>query len=209
MDTMEREPTTNRRRRRMLRAGLGLGTIAALGIGWYLFSPLLFNSTVIEEFPTVTTQSASATTTTTGTPGETTLSVPAQSAPPVATSVATPSSDPVALAAGEFVDADSFHQGSGTATIYELDDGSRVLRLENFDVTNGPDLHVFISPTPVPESSDDVMGPGYIDLGELKGNRGDQNYEIPADTPLPDGEFSVVIYCVPFHVVFSTATLTP
>ena len=53
----------------------------------------------------------------------------------------------VKLKTGNFRDADSFHRGSGQATIYRGPDGSRVLRLENLDVTNGPDLHVIITPT--------------------------------------------------------------
>ena len=110
------------------------------------------------------------------------------------------------LSAGTFQDADRFHQGSGEATIYRGPDGSYLLRLENFQVTNGPDLHVILSPSPAPESREDVHQPGYLDLGSLKGNRGNQNYEIPADVDV-DAWSSVVIYCSPFHVVFSVALL--
>ena len=114
----------------------------------------------------------------------------------------------VALSNGTFQDADRFHQGSGEATIYRGPDGSHLLRLENFEVTNGPDLHVILSPSPAPESQDDVHQPGYVDLGSLKGNIGNQNYEIPADADL-NALSSVVIYCSPFHVVFSVALLEP
>ncbi len=110
------------------------------------------------------------------------------------------------LSKGTFQDADRFHQGSGEATIYRGPDGSHLLRLENFKVTNGPDLHVLLSPSPAPESRDDVHQPGYLDLGSLKGNRGNQNYEIPADVDV-DALASVVIYCSPIHVVFSVAPL--
>ena len=102
------------------------------------------------------------------------------------------------------MDADNFHQGSGTATIYELDDGSRVLRFEDFEVTNGPDLHVLLVPHGNPQTQDDITG--YLDLGSLKGNIGDQNYELPDDLDLSQYG-SVVIYCVPFHVLFSAASL--
>lgn len=115
------------------------------------------------------------------------------------------SGEPVILTQGEFVDADSFHLGEGSATIYTLADGQNVLRLEDFMVTNGPDLHVILTKHPAPASRGDV-GEDYIDLGSLKGNVGNQNYEIPADVDLSEYQ-SVVIYCVPFHVVFSTATL--
>jgi hypothetical protein len=116
-------------------------------------------------------------------------------------------SGPVVLAMGSFRDADSFHKGSGTASIYQGPDGSRVLRFEDFSVTNGPDLHVFLTSASDAQSSDDVMSPGgYIDLGELKGNVGNQNYTIPDDFDIPENG-SVVIYCVPFHVIFSVAPL--
>ena len=110
-----------------------------------------------------------------------------------------------AVAMGSFKDADAFHRGSGTATIYRTPDGSEVLRLENLDVTNGPALHVVLSTHPDPERSEQVKQEGYVDLGDLKGNRGNQNYPIPAgvDTSIHK---SVVIYCYPFAVVFSVAT---
>ena len=110
------------------------------------------------------------------------------------------------LSKGTFQDADRFHQGSGEATIYRAPDGSHLLRLENFQVTNGPELHVILSPNPAPESRDDVHQPGYLDLGSLKGNVGNQNYEIPAEVDV-SALSSVVIYCSPFHVVFSIAPL--
>ena len=115
-------------------------------------------------------------------------------------------SGPTVVFMGQFVDADSFHQGSGGATIYQQPDGSHVLRFENFEVTNGPDLHVLLVENPAPVSRDDIMT-GYVDLGSLKGNVGNQNYEIPAGTDVSKYK-SVVIYCMPFHVVFSTATLS-
>ena len=112
----------------------------------------------------------------------------------------------VKLKAGDFRNADSFHKGSGKATIYRGPDGSHVLRLENLDVTNGPDLHVILTPHEDAESRDDVHVTGYIDLGKLKGNQGNQNYEIP-DAVDVASQGSVVIYCKPFHVIFSVAPL--
>ncbi len=111
-----------------------------------------------------------------------------------------------AVAMGSFKDADAFHRGSGTATIYRTPDGSEVLRLEDLNVTNGPALHVVLSTHPDPERSQQVKQEGFVDLGDLKGNRGNQNYPIPAgvDTSIHK---SVVIYCYPFAVVFSVATL--
>lgn len=71
-------------------------------------------------------------------------------------------------------------------------------------VTNGPNLHVLLVPHPYPQTRADVEG--YLDLGPLKGKIGSQNYEIPADANLTQYG-TVVIYCVPFHVIFATATL--
>ncbi len=126
--------------------------------------------------------------------------VPAQDPTP------TPQAVAVKLKAGMFKDADSFHKGSGEATIFRGPDGSLLLRLEDFNVTNGPDLHVLLSPHPDPERQGDVKQAGYVDLGKLKGNIGNQNYPIPDDVDVSI-QGSVVIYCKPFHVVFSVATL--
>lgn len=112
---------------------------------------------------------------------------------------------PAVLAAGLFVQIDAIHGATGTATIYTLADGSHVLRFEDFRATNGPDLHVYLARHPEPRNHDD-LGTDYFDLGQLKGNVGSQNYNIPADAELSLFQ-SVVIYCVPFQVVFSTATL--
>ncbi|NND83554.1 MAG: DM13 domain-containing protein, partial [Acidimicrobiia bacterium] len=78
---------------------------------------------------------------------------------------------------------------------------------EDFEVTNGPDLHVILSPVDSPNSSEELRAVDYVDLGELKGNVGNQNYEIPADVDI-DSIGSVVIYCVPFHVIFATANVS-
>ena len=107
---------------------------------------------------------------------------------------------------GAFKDADAFHQGSGQAIIFTAPGGGHLLRLENLDVTNGPALHVIISPHEDPTRGNEVKLPGYADLGPLKGNRGNQNYTIPADVDISAIK-SVVIYCKPFSVVFSVATL--
>ena len=111
-----------------------------------------------------------------------------------------------ALKSGNFRDADSFHRGSGIATIYRGPDGSHILRLEELDVTNGPDLRVLLARHGDPMNRDEVKDPGYIELDKLKGNRGNQNYPIP-DHVDPSVYNSIVIYCAPFSVVFSVAPL--
>ena len=114
--------------------------------------------------------------------------------------------EPVALKSGSFRDADGAHQGSGQAIIYRAPDGSLLLRLEDLNVTNGPELHVILTPHPDPTNQTGVKTPGYVDLGKLKGNMGNQNYEIPSDVDVT-AQGSVVIYCKPFHVIFSVASL--
>ena len=114
---------------------------------------------------------------------------------------------PTQVATGEFKDADAFHQGSGQAIIYSAPGGGHLLRLENLDVTNGPALHVILSTHEDPTRGDEVKLPGYADLGPLKGNRGNQNYTIPESVDV-SAIRSVVIYCKPFSVVFSVATLS-
>ncbi len=99
------------------------------------------------------------------------------------------------------------HQTKGTATIYELASGKRVLRLTGFETSNGPDVHVLLGKAADAADNDTVKAAGYLDLGSLKGNKGDQNYDIPADVD-PSEFNSVTIWCNRFSVNFGTAPLT-
>jgi len=178
--------------------------VPVLAVAWWLGSPLFIDRTVVEEFPRAATADVPE--------GQTMAEVEEimrdAEGEAVAVGEDMPDAAPIGLLSGEFEGADDFHEGSGLATVYELDDGSRVLRLEALDVTNGPDLHVILSPATNPTTRDEVATPGYVDLGGLKGNKGDQNYDIPAEVDLT-GEWTVVIYCQPFHVIFATAGLSP
>lgn len=111
--------------------------------------------------------------------------------------------EPVVLAQGSFIDIDPIHGAVGSAIVYELPDSSRILRFEDFRSKNGPDLHVYLS-TEAPTSTFAGLGENEVHLGALKGNVGSQNYDIPAEVDISQYR-SVVIYCVPFRVVFSTA----
>jgi len=115
------------------------------------------------------------------------------------------SAEPVIVADGSFIRIDAIHAAEGRAVVYALG-GERLLRFEDFRVTNGPDLHVFLSRN-VPTQTFEGLGDNPIDLGQLKGNVGNQNYTIPAEIDL-SLYHSVVIYCVPFGVAFSSAALT-
>lgn len=157
---------------------IGVAVVIVAAAGWYLGSPLFFDTVVDERFPVVAMPEAERRD---------------------ETNTAEPQSN--IEASGTFRDADSFHQGSGRATIYALPDGKRVLRFEDFTVTNGPALSVYLV-----RGVDGDVDSGYLDLGKLKGNKGSQNYDIPEGTDL-DLYRSVVIWCVPFGVTFATASL--
>ncbi len=110
----------------------------------------------------------------------------------------------VVLAAGSFVDAE--HGTTGRATIFRRADGSRFLRIADLDTSNGPDLHVWLTDRPSGGAWGSYDDGRFARLGELKGNQGSQNYEIPAATDLTAMR-SVVIWCDRFNVAFGTAPL--
>ncbi len=101
------------------------------------------------------------------------------------------------------------HTTSGTVRIIEQPDGTRVLALENLQTTNGPDVHVWLSAADVVEGRDGWFTAGsadFFDLGLIKGNQGNQVYEIPADVDLSQYK-SVDLWCVQFGVSFGAAQL--
>ena len=112
--------------------------------------------------------------------------------------------EPKILKQGDFVDADFFHKGSGKALILEYPDGRNLLRFEDFEVVNGPDVYVYLSATTTPSGDLKSLG-NYLDLGLMKGNIGDQNYDLP-NTDLT-GYSSVVLWCKKFGVLFPYAVL--
>lgn len=112
---------------------------------------------------------------------------------------------PVGLSSGNFEPRSSRYTVEGTATIYQLEDGSRVLRLEDFSSTNGPDLYVYLTSADSADS-DEALNSDFVDLGLLSGNIGNQNYEIGDDVDL-DHYDTVVIWCRRFTVGFGSADL--
>jgi hypothetical protein len=161
---------------------LTLGALMALApVGWYLGSPLFVTRTVSEALPASSIQLGRQ-------PVETAL--------------------PKRLASGSFGVIDGIHRGQGSANVLRLTDGSQVLRLEDFMVTNGPDLYVYFSPHPAPRSSAELHEGGAFEVAPLKGNVGDQNYPLPAELNV-EHFASAVVYCRRFAVVFSTAELRP
>lgn len=97
------------------------------------------------------------------------------------------------------------HSTSGRAKALRLADGSRYLRLEGFETSNGPDLRVYLSAA-LAGGAGDAFDDDYVELGELKGNIGSQNYAIPAKLELRRFQ-SAVIWCKRFSVAFGAAPL--
>jgi hypothetical protein len=101
---------------------------------------------------------------------------------------------------GNFVGSgDGFHKAEGLAKVINLADGRTFLRLENLKATNGPDLYVYLS---TGKDASDI-----VNLGRLKGNIGNQNYEIPAGTDLSKYD-TVLIWCKAFSTLFGSAKLS-
>lgn len=96
----------------------------------------------------------------------------------------------------------------GTATIFQMGDGTRVLRLTSFSTSNGPDVHVYMVAADDAKDVATVQRAGFIDLGVLKGNIGDQNYRLDGDLDLAKYR-AVSIWCKRFSVNFGAAALRP
>ena len=120
-----------------------------------------------------------------------------------------PAPAPVVIARGRLVGHE--HASSGEAVVLRLTDGSRVLRLQDLDTSDGPRLRVWLSAAPVLEGTAGwyvFADAPHLDLGDLKGNVGNSNYVLPADadlTALP----SVTIWCARFSVSFAATALQP
>lgn len=158
-------------------------TIAGLAVAttaWALFRPelLFIDKSVNESFPAASTSSAPAS--------------------------GSSASSPRTLASGMFHGV--AHETRGTATIHELDGGKRVLRFSGFETSNGPDVRVLLIAADDATDNDTVKAAMPIELAPLKGNVGDQNYDLPSGVDL--GKYrAVTIWCNRFGVNFGTAGL--
>jgi hypothetical protein len=169
--------------------------LAGLVVGLLLFEPwrAFTHSRVDEPVPVAAIE----------TPGQT--EAPAQAGQPTTSQAPAPPPQPEVLAEGTFVSQE--HPTSGTARVLKLTDGSRVLRLEGFSTSDGPDVHVWLTDRK-PGGPDGSYDDGrYVTLGELKATDGNQNYVIPADAQL-EGLRSAVIWCDRFNVAFGSAPLS-
>jgi electron transfer DM13 len=172
--------------------------LVAVAAGLYWFQPwqLWVDETVQEGLPPVAAAPTSQTQS--QSQSQPPPQSPSPSPPPVARDVAT----------GKLISHE--HETSGTVRIVRAADGSLVLRVENLATSSGPDVHVWLSDAPVKSGKDgwDVFDDGkYLDAGKLKGNKGNQNYALPADVDLAAYR-SVSIWCDRFNVSFGAAELT-
>jgi Electron transfer DM13 len=176
--TIGRRARTIGRRATTRRALRLAAAVIVVAIGWYLFRPeLLFISHRISE------------------------TFPTTATKPTITS----NSAPLLLSQGHFHGV--AHTTQGLAGIYQLPDGKRALRLTEFETSNGPDVQVYLVAATDATDNETVTKAGFIHLGALKGNVGDQNYEVPAEVELTKYQ-AVIIWCRRFGVNFGTAPLT-
>lgn len=195
--------------KRLIFSVLAIGVVAG---GWFLVSPLFIDRAVDEGLDFLNADGQIDMQGIMALPEDRRLNVMpdimavAAAMPDKAASDGMPEGTPAVIAEGEFVDADAVHKGSGDAILYALPDGRHVVRFENFRTTNGPDLVVYLVRHTAPATDDDVVDSGFLSIGKLKGNVGNQNYVIPASTDISDYN-SVVIWCELFGVLFSPASL--
>lgn len=188
---------------------VGLAVALVMGVGLYLFQPwrLFTNVEVREAAPTSASDVVSSNPVP---PVPATPSVGASTEPETASPSTPPpnAAEPVVLATGRFISHE--HETTGSVSILELADATRVLRIEGLQTSDGPDLKVWLSDQPVIDGVDGwrVFDDGaYASLGDLKGNIGDQNYLIPAEVDLDDYS-AVSIWCERFAVSFGAAELS-
>jgi len=105
-------------------------------------------------------------------------------------------SEPVLVTSANFVARK--HDVKGSAVLIEQNT-NRILRFEDFETVNGPNLHIYLA--------SDETAENFVDLGPIKATKGNVNYEIPDDVDLEKYN-TVLVYCVPFKVVFSLAELS-
>jgi hypothetical protein len=100
------------------------------------------------------------------------------------------------------------HPTSGRASIYQAPGGKRGLRLTDFTTSNGPDVHVVLAQSGDASLTQDFVKGQLVDveLGLLKANQGNQNYDLPDSADLSRYD-AVVIYCERFHAIFGVAKL--
>jgi hypothetical protein len=184
--------TASMRRHPGRTAAIAVALLAIAGVALYWFAPwnLFVDKRVDEALPGATRPAAGAG----GVQGQGTGDDPG----------ASNADGLVTLAEGAFASLE--HETTGMALVVELPDGTRYLRLEGLETSNGPDLRVYLSSVPPSDDWYVYDDDAFVDLGGLKGNLGSSNYAIPRGTDL-SGFRSAVIWCRRFSVGFGVAPL--
>ena len=162
-----------------------------VAVNWWLLSPFFIDDVVDDEFVTSIAEQQE-------------VARPAADSedPPVTSTSATVAEGPALIGAGSFVGL-AGHEGTGDAGVFQNPDGTQVVRFERFDIENGPDLEVYV----VPGVDQTTLADGSLHLGSLKGNVGDQTYDVPSGAELGPGEWTVLVWCEAFNVEFVGATV--
>ncbi len=188
--------------------GIAVAVLLAVAVVLWWFQPqaLLFDRVVDEEFPAALDApapkpAADHTEPADASEGEVGAEDPADV---VEEGEEESSAEPLELVSGTF-ESRNRYTVTGGAAVFELADGSRTLRLEPFESTNGPDLYVYLTAADHADS-DDQLDADFVDLGDLRGNVGNQNYDIPSEVDLAVYD-TVVIWCRRFTTSFGAADL--
>ena len=184
----DRRPRRRSRRRWLWVAAAVAVAVVALVLLWFQPQKLFIDDRVDEAIPTATTAPSTDTGQAAGVDPTTTVAA----------------SEPVELSRGEFISLD--HGTSGVARVLELPDGRRIVRLEGLDTDNGPDLYLYLGANPA-DGDEGAFDDDYVNLGRLKGNQGDQNYDLPEGTDIA-AYATVVVWCDRFDSAFGAADLT-
>jgi Electron transfer DM13 len=191
----------------------GIVAVIAIAIATYTISPLFINTTIDEPVPDTRTnigfnefmklsedERATIGKDMTQEEKDNIMGVFAQENSTINDEMTIPENQTNDMLAGNLIDTgDGFHMASGQVEVLQIPYGTQILRFENLDVTNGPDLYVYLAT--------DTTAKDFVSLGRLKGNMGDQNYPIPVNTDFEKYN-TVLIWCQAFSTLFGSSKLT-
>ena len=188
----------------------GIIAVIAIAIGTYTISPLFINTTIDEPLPNTNPnisfeefmklsedERATIGKDMTQEEKDNIMSVFAQDNVTVKDEITRSENQTNDMLIGNLIDA--FHMASGQVKVLRSQDGTQILRFENLDVTNGPDLYVYLAI--------DTTAKDFVSLGRLKGNMGNQNYPIPENTDFEKYN-TVLIWCQAFSTLFGSSKLS-
>jgi len=169
-----------------------IGIVVVLLVGWYFISPAFKTVELQEESPISASINDNFETMNPN------IKMEFDAAMKTSSGVVKEMSDAM-LSGAKIISEASFkpraHDVKGKAVLIEAD-GKKILRFEDFETINGPNLHIYLS--------SELGDKDYVDLGVIKATKGSANYELPADIDLEKYD-KVLVWCVPFRVLFSYA----